>query len=71
MIIELPPVQIVLELIDPAVMVGVGITVIVVVKLPANELTQPVELVPLIVYTVVAIGLTVKLVPVNAPGINV
>ena len=49
MIIELPPVQIVLELIDPAVMVGVGITVIVVVKLPANELTQPVELVPLIV----------------------
>ena len=52
-------------------MVGVGLTVIVVVKFPANELTQPVELVPLIVYTVVAIGLTVKLVPVNAPGINV
>ena len=60
-----------LELIELAVIVGLVTTVIVVVKLPANELTQPVELVPLIVYTVVAIGLTVKLVPVKLPGINV
>ena len=60
-----------LELTDPAVIVGVGLTVMVVVKLPANELMHPVELVPLIVYTVVAIGLTVKLVPVRIPGIKV
>ena len=38
-----------LELTDPAVIVGVGLTVMVVVKLPANELMHPVELVPLIV----------------------
>ena len=38
-----------LELIDPAVMVGVEFTVIVVVKLSANELTQPEPLDPLIV----------------------
>ena len=37
------------ELIEPADMVGVGLTVMVVVKLPAKELTQPVALVPLIV----------------------
>ncbi len=48
-IIELPPEQIELELIEPAVIVGVGLTVIVVVKFPANELTHPVALVPLIV----------------------
>ena len=52
-------------------MVGVGLTVIVVVKFPANELTQPVELVPLIVYTVVAIGVTVNFVPVKLAGFKV
>ena len=52
-------------------MVGVEFTVIVVVKLVDAELEQPPALVPLIVYMVVLVGDTVKLVPVIFPGIKV
>ena len=52
-------------------MVGDGITVIVVVANVDDVLTQPPALVPLIVYTVVVNGFTVKLVPEIALGNNV
>ena len=68
---ELFPKQIVFELTEPNPIVGVARTVIVTVKFEVGELTHPKAPVPLIVYIVVANGLTVKLVPAIDPGISV
>ena len=68
---ELFPEQTLLLLTELIVMVGVGFTLMVTVKLLDAVLIQPPELVPLIVYTVVLIGFTVKVVPVLLPGCNV
>ncbi len=58
-------------LVGPAFAVGVGVTVIVKFKAVATLLIQPLAFVPFIVYEVVVVGLTVKLVPVSPPGNNV
>ena len=63
------PEQIVGLLTDKIETVGVVFTTIVLVTVFA--LTHPATLVPLIVYVVVELGETVKLVPVKAPGFNV
>ena len=52
-------------------MVGVGLTATVELTKLAGALTHPAAFVPLIVYTVVEVGLTVKLVPDKLPGNNV
>ena len=70
-IVTLLPLQIALLLILAKPIVGVALTVIVLVKFVAEELEQPPALLPLIVYTVVVVGVTVKLVPVILPGNNV
>ena len=70
-ITELFPLQIValLALVKPTV--GVGLTVMVVVKLLAAVLIQPAALTPAIVYPVVLVGLTTKLLPVAPLGVRV
>ncbi len=50
-----------------AVIVGFEFTI----RLIVCESTQPKELVPVAVYTVVAVGLTVTVFPVNNPGFQV
>ena len=52
-------------------MVGVGLTATVELTKLAGALTHPAAFVPLIVYTVVEVGLTVKLQPDKLPGNNV
>jgi hypothetical protein len=49
--------------------VGVALTTIVLVA--EFALAHPAALVPVNVYVVLLVGITVKLVPVNAPGFNV
>ena len=70
-IVTLLPLQIALLLILAKPIVGVALTVIVLVKFVAEEPEQPLALLPLIVYTVVLIGFTTKLVPVILPGCSV
>ena len=71
MIIELLPLQMVLLLTLAKPTVGVEFTIMVVVKLLATVLKQPSALAPEIVYTVVLVGLIVKLLPVALPGVMV
>ena len=61
--------QIVGLLTDKIETVGVVFTTI--VRVTVFALIHPAELVPLIVYVVLVVGDTVKLVPVKAPGFNV
>ena len=70
-ITELCPVQIVLLLTDAIATVGVVFTVIVVEGFVVALEAHPPKFDPLIVYVVVLVGVTVKLVPVVPIGISV
>ena len=68
MMVALVPAQGVVLLTDKIVTVGVVLTVIVTVGLLVSDEIQPATLTPLMVYMVVEIGETVKLVPVVLLG---